>query len=113
LFATIAGCSAMMAMTWCATLAPVLAQSAISPELFSPAPDGDGRLARPFAPRGLAQIYSRDGRSRFGELPGLGSPAASGASATGFDSTNTLRRGSRARGALRERAHGEDGAKAQ
>lgn len=50
----------------------------------------DARFRRP--PAGQRP----DGRSRFGEIPAFGSPPASGAGATGFDSTNTPRRNRRA-----------------
>ena len=57
-------------------------------------PRNPGRFRRtPAAPAG--------GPTRFGEIPAYGNPPASGAGATGFDSTNAIRR--KARGAVRQK----------
>jgi hypothetical protein len=66
------------------------AQSAAadSASLFRPASDADPRAAR--FRRGTPR-RSQDGRSRFGDIPAFGNPPASGAGATGFDSTNASR----------------------
>jgi hypothetical protein len=53
-------------------------------------PRNPGRFRRPAA----SQLSA--GPSRFGEIPVYGNPPASGAGSTGFDSTNALRRKSRA-----------------
>lgn len=68
---------------------PAPAQSAATEagSIFSPAADADPRSAR-FRRGGSSQ--RPDGRSRFGDISG--DPPASGASTTGFDSTNAPRR---------------------
>jgi hypothetical protein len=87
-------------MAWCGAITPLWAQSAPPSDLFSAMRDGDARYAQRLTPGGPASSFERFTRSRFGEIASFGNPPASGASGTGFDSTNALRRKSRARESL-------------
>jgi len=99
--------AASSAVLFMAALAPACAQA----PSFAQAPDQPNGW-RPLDPASVfrplegdprnpgrfrrAAAIRQDGPSRFGEIPVYGNPPASGAGSSGFDSTNALRRKTRA-----------------
>jgi hypothetical protein len=81
-----------------AALGTVAARAQTAPsdpaDMLRPTPDGDQSHPPRFRP--AERTAQSSGPSRFGEIPAFGSPPASAAGQTGFDSTNALKRKARA-----------------